>query len=67
MSSTLIVEGKMMSFEVEELKIRLREREIEVGNRCAMVCFASLCNLLLEDHAVCLSVLLPPRDYRHVR
>lgn len=33
MSSTLIVEGEMMSFEIEELKIRLREREIEVGTR----------------------------------
>lgn len=32
MSSTLIVEGEMMSFEIEELKIRLRERELEV--RC---------------------------------
>eukprot|EP00903_Cladosiphon_okamuranus_P006314 g6190.t1 len=31
MSSTLIVEGEMMSFEIEELKIRLREREIEVS------------------------------------
>lgn len=30
MSSTLIVEGEIMSFEIEELKIRLREREIEV-------------------------------------
>ena len=30
MTSTLIVEGEMMSFEIEELKIRLREREIEV-------------------------------------
>lgn len=30
MSSTLIVEGEVMSFEIEELKIRLREREIEV-------------------------------------
>lgn len=33
MSSTLIVEGEMMSFEIEELKTRLREREIEVGGR----------------------------------
>lgn len=30
MTSTLIVEGETMSFEIEELKIRLREREIEV-------------------------------------
>ena len=30
MSSALIVEGEMMSFEIEELKIRLGEREIEV-------------------------------------
>lgn len=30
MSSALIVEGEVMSFEIEELKIRLREREIEV-------------------------------------
>lgn len=30
MSSTLIVEGEMMSFDIEELKTRLREREIEV-------------------------------------
>lgn len=35
MSSTLIVEGEMMSFEIEELKIRLREREIEVCRRGA--------------------------------
>ncbi|CAM9108876.1 unnamed protein product [Ectocarpus sp. 6 AP-2014] len=32
MSSTLIVEGEIMSFEIEELKIRLREREIEVSS-----------------------------------
>ncbi|CAM9114367.1 unnamed protein product [Scytosiphon promiscuus] len=32
MSSTLIVEGEMMSFEIEELKTRLREREIEVSS-----------------------------------
>lgn len=30
MSSTLIVEGELMSFEIEELKLRLREREVEV-------------------------------------
>lgn len=34
MSSTLIVEGEIMSFEIEELKIRLREREIEVQAWC---------------------------------
>lgn len=33
MSSTLIVEGKLMSFEIEELKLRLREREVEVRPR----------------------------------
>lgn len=33
MSSTLIVEGEMMSFELEELKIRLKEREREVSRR----------------------------------
>ena len=33
MSSTLIVEGEMMSFEIEELKIRLKEREREVRRR----------------------------------
>lgn len=33
MSSTLIVEGEMMSFEIEELKTRLAEREIEVTCR----------------------------------
>lgn len=35
MSSTFIVEGEMMSFDVEELKIRLREREVEVGYRAS--------------------------------
>ena len=33
MSSTLIVEGEMMSFEIEELKIRLKDREREVSRR----------------------------------
>lgn len=33
MSSTLIVEGKLMSFEIEELKLRLREKEVEVRTR----------------------------------
>ena len=31
MSSTLVVEGEVITFEIEELKIRLRGREVEVG------------------------------------
>lgn len=47
MSSTLIVEGEIMSFEIEELKIRLREREIEVQ-------WAG-CDVAVSGHFLCLS------------
>lgn len=46
MSSTLIVEGEMMSFEIEELKIRLRERETEVG---ALLAVGKSCYIFIES------------------
>lgn len=42
MSSSLIVEGEIMSFEIEELKIRLKEREIEVLRRSVLTAHTNL-------------------------
>lgn len=49
MSSTLIVEGKVMSFEIEELKLRLRERESEVGDPINSRCIRFTPHLGLSD------------------
>lgn len=50
MSSTLIVEGEMMSFEIEELKTRLGEREIEV------MCRATLSHRAVDGHGLVIAV-----------
>lgn len=51
MSSALIVDGEMMSFEIEELKIRLREREIEVSMYESMA-------ILLSPHFFCQALII---------